>query len=276
MKLFIRLAAFLSILDGKRGSNRFGDHSHGNNGDNHLPAPDLKECDVEYLFSESGTETERCSDGKDFFYTDRYMNETFCSNSAEIDREKCWWDTSIESNCIESSECVWLTNRVEQGMCYCSHADTCSACKPQTPAPTINKAYSLCPDKCEVYYLGCVGMYCKCWGECTSSAEAGCSEPVNAGCHSYFGEETQGDREDGEGDVIPDEINSGNDENDWLHDLISGQWLHDLINQEEDESEEDDDNDWTWPWFSEEDESEEDESEEDDDKKWPWSGWFGW
>jgi len=256
MNLFILLAAFLSIISGKRESKH------------HRPAPDSKECDVEYLFSESGTETERCSDGKDFFYTDRYKNETFCSNSAEIDGEKCWWDTSIESNCLESSECVWLTNRVEQGMCYCSHADKCKACKHQTPAPTINKVNSLCPDKCEVYYLGCVGMYCKCWGECTSSAEAGCSEPVNAGCHSYFGEENQGDREDSEGDIIPDEINSGNDENDWLDDLL-GQWLHDLINGEEDESEEDDDNDWTSPWFSEED-----DSEEDDDKKWSWWSWL--
>jgi len=251
------------------------DKGHGNkddkgHGDNHLPAPDSEdseECDVEYFFSENGTETERCSDGKEFFYTDRYKNETFCSNSAEIEREKCWWDTSIGSNCLESSECVWLTNRVEQGMCYCSHASRCKACEHQTPAPTINKASTLCPDNCEVYYLGCVGMYCKCWGECTSSVEAGCSEPVNAGCHSY---------------------RSGSDENDWLDDLRTGQWLHDLINGEKDESEEDDDNDWTWPWFDKEDESEEsddndwtwpwfseeDESEEDDDIKWPWSG-FG-
>jgi len=290
------------------------DKGHGNkddkgHGDNHLPAPDSEdseECDVEYLFSENGTETERCSDGKEFFYTDRYKNETFCSNSAEIDREKCWWDTSIGSNCLESSECVWLTNRVEQGMCYCSHASRCKACKHQTPAPTINRASTLCPDNCEVYYLGCVGMYCKCWGECTSSVEAGCSEPVNAGCHSYFfGEEIQGDdRKVGKGHIIPnmnkhkgkgkgvadkivdfvDEYGEGRYEifgdfayeyrNGLLNRIIST----DLMDLENIIGSGSDENDWlddliTGQWLHDLINGEEDESEEDDDNDWTWP-WF--
>merc|ERR1711920_1202828 len=145
--------------------------------------------------------------GKLFFYTDRYQNETFCSNSARVDNGECWWDTSVESNCLESTECVWLTNSAEQGVCYCAHSARCGACEHQTPAPTVNIATSQCPDKCQVFYLGCVGMYCKCFGKCTSSAEAGCSEPINAGCHSYyFGKDNQGDREDGEDGTITDEI----------------------------------------------------------------------
>jgi len=332
------------------------DKGHGNkhdngHGDNHLPAPDSedsKECDVEYVFSESEIVTERCRDGKEFFYTNRYKNETFCSNSNTIDDGECWWDTSMESNCLESTECVWLTNSAELGMCYCSESASCKACEHQTPAPTVNPASFQCPDKCEVYYLGCIGMYCKCIGECTDSVDAGCSEPINAGCHSYYlGEDDKGDREDGEDDTITDEINdlidasgktvidkivdfvdedgegryeifgdfayeyrnghlmriistslldlddviqSENDENDWLDDLLDG--FEDLINgSEEDESEdvgndwdwswfsEDDDNAWDWSWFSEDDDDNdwslfsEDESEEDNDD-WPWS-WFG-
>lgn len=178
-------------------------HDNGH-GDNHLPAPDAedpKKCDVEYVFLESATKTERCIDGKNFFYTDRYKNETFCSNSATIDDGECWWDTSIGSNCLESTECVWLTDNLEQGMCYCSHSGHCEACEHQTPAPTVNMATSQCPDMCEVYYLGCAGMYCKCLGECTSPEEAGCSEPVNSGCHRWYFDERE---EDGEDSTITD------------------------------------------------------------------------
>jgi len=199
---------------GNKDDNGHGDRHDSRHGDNHLPTPDsedFKECgmDVEYVFSESETETERCSDGKNFFYTDRYKNETFCSNSATVDDGECWWDTSVESNCLESTECVWLTNSADQGVCYCSHSARCESCQHQTPAPTVNIATSQCPDKCQVYYLGCVGMYCKCFGECTSSAEAGCNEPINAGCHSYyFGEgDQQNDREDSDDGTITDEIN---------------------------------------------------------------------
>jgi len=196
---------------GNKHDNGHGDKHDNGDGDHHLPAPipeDSKECDVGYVFSESETETERCRDGKMFFYTDRYKNETFCSNSATVDDGECWWDTSVESNCLESTECVWLTNSAEQGVCYCSHSARCEACEHQTPAPTVNIASSQCPDKCQIYYLGCVGMYCKCFGECTSSAEAGCSEPVNAGCHSYyFKEDDQDDREEGEIGTITDKIN---------------------------------------------------------------------
>jgi len=191
------------------------DNGHGNKPDNgpgnkHDSGPDSedsKECDEEYVFSQCETKIERCRDGKDFFYTDRYKNETFCSNSATIDDGECWWDTDVGSNCLESTECVWLTKRSKRGLCYCSHSVRCEACEHQTPAPTVNIATSQCSDKCEIYYLGCVGMYCKCLGKCTSSAEAGCSEPINAGCHSYyFGKDDQGDREDGEDGTITDEI----------------------------------------------------------------------
>jgi len=272
MNLFVILAAFLTIIAGKGHKNGHGDkhdNDHWNKHDNghgnqHLPVPDAEdseECDVEYVFSESATETERCSDGKIFFYTDRYKNETFCSNSATVDNGECWWDTSIGSNCLESTECVWLTNSVEQGMCYCSHSARCEACEHQTPAPTVNTATSQCPGKCEVYYLGCVGMYCKCLGECTSPEEAGCSEPINAGCHSYyFGEEEEGNREDGDHgtgtdeitEFIDDLIGSGIDDNDWLDDLFTGSsedvdnnWLDDLVSG----FGEDADNDWQWPWW---------------------------
>jgi len=213
MKLFIFLAASLAIIAGKGDSKSSGndkghgnkhDNGHGNKDNSGPDSEDSRECDVEYVFSESEMEIERCRDGKDFFYTDRYKNETFCSNSASIDDGECWWDTSVESNCLESTECVWLTNSAEQGVCYCSHSDKCKACEHQTPAPTVNIATSQCSDKCEIYYLGCVGMYCKCFGECTSSAVAGCSEPINARCHSYYLGE--GDREDGEDGTITDEI----------------------------------------------------------------------
>lgn len=62
--------------------------------DDHLPVPDAedtKACDVEYmLLEESVTETQRCRDGKKFFYTDRYKNETFCSNSVTVEDGECW------------------------------------------------------------------------------------------------------------------------------------------------------------------------------------------
>lgn len=50
----------------------------------------------------------------------------------------------------------------------------------------VDSATSQCPAMCEIYYLGCVGMYCRCFGECTSPEVAGCSEPVGAGCHTYY------------------------------------------------------------------------------------------
>jgi len=183
-------------------------HSNGRVED-HLPAPNVegtRSCDSAYNVSESATEAERCRDSKKFFYTDRYKNETFCSNSASFEVDECWWDTSIGSNCLESTECVWLTNTVEQGMCYCSASTRCEACEHQTPAPTYNTDSSQCPENCEVYYLGCVGMYCKCLGGCTSSEEAGCRSPVNAGCYSYFEEGDQGDRKNDEDDTTLDQI----------------------------------------------------------------------
>jgi len=141
---------------------------------------------VKYTYANDFTEVELCGNGKRFFYTDRYENKTSCINSAITETDYCWWDTTVQSNCLKSSECVWLTDKIDQGLCYCSVSTDCEACNGQTPSPTVNTATSQCPKNCKKYYLGCVGMYCDCLSGCTSPEEAGCSEPVNAGCYIYY------------------------------------------------------------------------------------------
>jgi len=149
----------------------------------------MKTCEngAKYTYTNDFTEVKLCGNGKRFIYTDRYENKTSCINSATTETDYCWWDTTMQSNCLESSECVWLTEKIDQGLCYCSVSTTdCEACYRQTPAPTVNTATSLCPNNCKKYYLGCVGMYCDCLRGCTSPEEAGCSAPVNAGCYIYY------------------------------------------------------------------------------------------
>jgi len=34
--------------------------------------------------------------------------------------------------------------------------------------------------------VGCVGMYCNCFGECADPMELGCADPVSPGCHTWI------------------------------------------------------------------------------------------
>merc|ERR1719494_523885 len=79
----------------------------------------------EWVFSDNLIESERCSDNKHFIYTQRYENETDCSGSNTLEEGICWWDTTVESHCLESEECVWLDDNIDQGICYCTVTTDC-------------------------------------------------------------------------------------------------------------------------------------------------------
>jgi hypothetical protein len=138
--------------------------------------------DNEYV-SINATYAHRCSDDKDFFQTGRY-NITYCNYSEYMDINFCWWDTSYESHCLTSTECVWLEGVFDFGLCYCSESFDCKACDGKTPAPTHERTF-VCPDQCNVYYLGCAGQYCNCGGDCSSAVNFECNNPVGQGCYTW-------------------------------------------------------------------------------------------
>jgi len=142
--------------------------------------------DDEYFYSESQIEVQRCSDDKYFYYTSKYENDTFCLQSDSLNPGSCWWDTTLESHCLQSEECVYLTDNIPGGACYCSESTDCEDCQDKTPGPTFSGADSECPQDCKVYYLGCVGMYCNCFGGCSLPENLGCTEPVNPGCYTWI------------------------------------------------------------------------------------------
>merc|ERR550534_2160075 len=139
-----------------------------------------------YIYSNENWNVQRCRDNKEFFYTELYENMTTCSNSWYVDEGACWLDTSVESHCLESSECIWLSDVSWEGLCYCSESIACPICNDQTPAPTYDTSTSNCPDNCKLWYLGCVGMYCNCRGECSASENFGCTNPVGASCFLWY------------------------------------------------------------------------------------------
>jgi len=133
-----------------------------------------------YVYSHDYAQAQRCRDERYFYYTQRYTNNTFCT-ALKMD---CWWDTSIESHCLETTECVWLDDHVSEGMCYCRESSDCDACVDETPAPTITSSFE-CPEDCNVFFVGCVGMYCNCLSECATAEELGCTDPVDPHCHTW-------------------------------------------------------------------------------------------
>jgi len=140
--------------------------------------------DDEYSYSDNQIEIQRCSDDKYFYYTSQYANETVCLQSDSLNPGICWWDTSVESHCLQTEECVWLTNNIPGGACFCSESTDCEHCEGKTPGPTFSEFQ--CPQDCKVYYLGCVGMYCNCFGGCASPEDLGCSDPFNDHCYTYI------------------------------------------------------------------------------------------
>jgi len=144
------------------------------------------EGDDGYFYSANQIEIQRCSDEKYFYYTSRFENETFCPQLDSSNPGICWWDTSVESHCLDSEECVWLNDNIPGGACYCSVSTDCEDCSGKTPGPTFSSTAFECPDDCKVYYVGCVGMYCNCFGECADPVDLGCANPVNPGCHTWI------------------------------------------------------------------------------------------
>lgn len=147
---------------------------------------------VEYFYSANQIEIQRCADEKYFYYTGRYENETVCVQSDSVNPGICWWDTTVESHCLDTEECLWLGDNIPGGACYCAVSTDCDDCVDKTPGPTFSSTAFECPDTCKVYYVGCVGMYCNCFGECAEPAELGCEDPVNPGCHTYITSDPSG------------------------------------------------------------------------------------
>jgi len=139
----------------------------------------------EYIFSANEVECQRCSDDKLFYYTLHYANETFCIDSESEDEGYCWWDTTVESHCLHSEECLWLDDNVAGGTCYCAETNDCEVCNGQTPTPSILTSFE-CPEDCKVYYVGCASTYCNCFGECGAAWELGCINPSNPHCHTWY------------------------------------------------------------------------------------------
>jgi len=133
-----------------------------------------------YFYSANLIEIQRCVDEMYFYYTGRLENETSCVQPVDY----CWWDTSFESHCLDSEECIWIEDNIPGGACYCSVSTDCDTCVDKTPGPTYSGAVFECPENCKVYYSGCPGQFCNCVGECVWPY--GCSSPVNPGCHTYF------------------------------------------------------------------------------------------
>jgi len=137
-----------------------------------------------YIFSANQVESQRCTDDKLFYYTSRYANQSFCTASNTINEGYCWWDTTAESHCLHSEECLWLDDNVAGGACYCAKTDTCDNCNGHTPSPSYESFD--CPEGCKVFYVGCPSMYCNCFGECASASDLGCSDPVDPHCHTWY------------------------------------------------------------------------------------------
>jgi len=149
-----------------------------------LLRPTMSSCnDMDEYININATHAHRCSDDKDFFQTGRY-NISTCNDSNYVEPGLCWWDTSYESHCLDSIECVWLDGIFDFGLCYCTETDDCMACEGKTPTPTIERTFK-CDDQCEVYYLGCVGQYCHCGGECSLASNFDCANPSNPRCHTW-------------------------------------------------------------------------------------------
>jgi len=143
--------------------------------------------DDEYSYSENQIEVQRCSDDKKFYYTSQYANETVCLQSESLNPGVCWWDTSLEwqSLCLQSEECVWLNDNWPYVACYCSESTDCEHCTGKTPGPTFTNTFE-CPQDCKVYYVGCGGRYCNCFGGCAQPEDLGCTNPVNPGCYTWI------------------------------------------------------------------------------------------
>jgi len=142
--------------------------------------------DGEYIYSENQIEVKRCMNDELFYYTSKYENETACLQSDTLNPGFCWWDTSVESHCLKSQECVYLYDNIPGGACYCLESTDCHECGLATPAPTFSSSEFQCPQDCKVYYLGCAGKYCNCFGQCTLPENLGCMEPVNPGCYTWI------------------------------------------------------------------------------------------
>lgn len=139
-----------------------------------------------YIYSDSHAEALRRSDDKHYFYTSQYANRTLCKDSDSLDKGACWWDTTIESHCLDSRECVWLDNNIAGGSCYCAETKHCKACDGKIADPVVTSTSFDCPAGCRVYYVGCSGKYCNCFGECDTAKVLGCSNPVNPECYSWY------------------------------------------------------------------------------------------
>jgi len=138
----------------------------------------------DYVYSATQVEAQRCSDDKFFYYTSQFLNESTCLVSETFEEGLCWWDTTVESHCLEAEECLWLEDNVAGGACYCAETDTCSNCDGQTQGPS----YTVfdCPEDCKVFYVGCPSNYCNCFGECAPAEELNCSDPVDPHCYSWY------------------------------------------------------------------------------------------
>jgi len=143
----------------------------------------------EYIYSDNNIQSQRCSDNAYFFATSKYINRTYCSNSDSLDKFTCWWDTTVKPHCLKSEECVWLDDKPPGGSCYCAESKSCDACNGHEPTPTGLTPSFECPVGCKVYYQGCVGMYCNCFGGCGAAEELRCSNPVNPQCHIWYAPE---------------------------------------------------------------------------------------
>jgi len=142
---------------------------------------------AEYIYSANLIEIKRCADVMFFYYTDKYENETVCVQSDSLNPGVCWWDTTFESHCLDSEECIWIEDDIPGGACYCGVSTDCDECDDKTPGPTASGDIFQCPENCKVYHTGCPGAeYCNCVGGCVWPLEGGCADPVNPGCLTYY------------------------------------------------------------------------------------------
>jgi len=138
----------------------------------------------EYSYSANRIEIQRCADDMYFYYTGRYENVTVCVASESLNPGVCWWDTTVESHCLDSEECLWVEDNIPGGACYCAVSTDCDECVDKTPGPTAPE--NVCPENCKVYYTGCPGEVCNCVGQCVWPMDLGCVDPVDAKCLTYF------------------------------------------------------------------------------------------
>jgi len=144
-----------------------------------------------YVYSANLIEIKRCFDEMFFYYTDKYENETVCVQSDTLNPGVCWWDTTFESHCLDSEECIWIVDDIPGGACYCGVSTDCDECVDKTPGPTSSGEVYQCPENCKVYRTGCPeAEYCNCVGGCVWPMEGGCPDPVNPGCLTYFNIQT--------------------------------------------------------------------------------------